>query len=192
MKICVYGAASNDIDSRYISAGEELGRLIARGGHTLVFGGGETGLMGACARGVLEENGKLIGIAPKFFDNPGVLCKKCTEFLFTDTMRERKQLMEDLADAFIVTPGGIGTFDEFFEILTLKQLGRHNKPIAILNTNGYYDHLKSFLQNCIDEKFMNPACADLIHFADEPEDVINYIENYIPKENTVSVFKPIK
>ncbi len=193
MNICIYGASSTLIDDSYIKAGEKLGKVMANHNHSLVFGGGASGLMGAVARGMTEiGKGKIIGIAPSFMNVDGILYEGCTDFIYSETMRERKQLMDENSDAFVVTPGGIGTFDEFFEILTLKQLGRHNKPIAILNTNGYYDHLKSFLKNCIDEKFMNPACADLIHFADEPEEIINYIENYIPKENTVSVFKPIK
>lgn len=175
MKICVYGAASNDIDGRYISAGEELGRLIARGGHTLVFGGGKTGLMGACARGVLEEKGELIGIAPKFFDNPGVLCKDCTEFFFTDTMRERKQLMEDLADAFVVTPGGIGTYEEFVEILTLKQLGRHNKPIAMLNTLGYYAPMNDLMVHTVENGFMSESCLGQYAILDSPEAVMAFV-----------------
>ena len=193
MNICIYGASSTLIDDSYIKAGEKLGKVMANHNHSLVFGGGASGLMGAVARGMTEiGKGKIIGIAPSFMNVDGILYEGCTDFIYSETMRERKQLLDENSDAFVVTPGGIGTFDEFFEILTLKQLGRHNKPIAILNTNGYYDHLKSFLKNCIDEKFMNPACADLIHFADEPEEIINYIENYIPKENTVSVFKPIK
>lgn len=193
MNICIYGASSTLIDNSYIEAGEKLGFIMADHNHNLVFGGGASGLMGAVARGMTEVGkGKIIGIAPSFMNVDGILYEGCTDFIYSETMRERKQLMDEKSDAFIVTPGGIGTFDEFFEILTLKQLGRHNKPIAILNTNGYYEHLKNFLQNCIDEKFMKPACADLIHFANEPEEIINYIENYIPKENTVSVFKSIK
>ena len=193
MNICIYGASSTLIDDSYIKAGEKLGRVMSEHNHSLVFGGGASGLMGAVARGMTAiGKGKIIGIAPSFMNVDGILYEGCTDFIYSETMRERKQLMDENSDAFVVTPGGIGTFDEFFEILTLKQLGRHNKPIVILNTNGYYEHLKNFLQNCIDEKFMNPACADLIYFADESEEVISYIENYIPKENTVSVFKPIK
>lgn len=193
MNICIYGASSATIDNTYISDGEKLGSIMSEHNHNLVFGGGASGLMGAVARGMSATGkGKIIGIAPSFMNVDGILYDGCSVFLYSETMRERKQLMDENSDAFIVTPGGIGTFDEFFEILTLKQLGRHNKPIAILNTNGYYDHLKSFLQNSIDEKFMNPACADLIYFSENPEDIINYIENYVPTENTLSAFKLIK
>ncbi len=193
MNICIYGASSKLIDNSYIDAGEELGRIMAEHKHNLVFGGGANGLMGAVARGIDSVGGcEIIGIAPSFMNVDGILYEKCTEFIYSETMRERKQLMDEHSDAFIVTPGGIGTFDEFFEILTLKQLGRHNKPIALLNTNGYYNHLKEFLQNSIDEKFMNSECSKLIHFSESPTDIINYIENYKPEINNLSEFKPIK
>ena len=176
MKICVYGAASNNIDPAFVTAAETLGRLIAENGHTLVFGGGATGVMGACARGVKAGGGASVGVAPRFFDEPGVLCKDCTEFLFTDTMRERKQLMEDLADAFVVAPGGIGTYEEFIEILTLKQLGRHSKPIAMLNTCGYYEHMNSLMQNTVEKGFMKAECLTLYKSLDTAEDVLSYVE----------------
>ncbi|MBQ1223615.1 MAG: TIGR00730 family Rossman fold protein [Oscillospiraceae bacterium] len=176
MKICVYGAASDNIDSAFVAEAEKLGRLIAANGHTLVFGGGATGVMGACARGVKEKNGKSIGVAPKFFDEPGVLCKDCTEFLFTETMRERKQLMEDLADAFVVAPGGIGTYEEFIEILTLKQLGRHAKPIAMLNTCGYYEPMNALMKNTVEKGFMKAECLALYKSIDTADGVLSYVE----------------
>ena len=91
--------------------------------------------------------GEIVGVAPRFFDEPGILFQGCTQMHFTDTMRQRKELMEQLSDGFIMAPGGIGTFEEFFEILTLRQLGRHQKPIAILNVRGYYDPLLALLEN---------------------------------------------
>ncbi|MBR6772744.1 MAG: TIGR00730 family Rossman fold protein [Clostridia bacterium] len=175
MKICVYGAASNNIDPAYTAAAEKLGRLIAEKGHTLVFGGGATGVMGACARGVKAVGGESIGVAPGFFDEPGILCKDCTEFIFTETMRERKQLMEDLADAFVVAPGGIGTFEEFIEILTLKQLGRHTKPIAMLNTCGYYEHMNALMKNTVEKGFMKEECLGLYRSLDTAEEVLAFI-----------------
>ncbi len=193
MKICVYGASSTTIDKAYIEDGEKLGTAIANHGHSLVFGGGTNGLMGAVARGVhCVGNAEIIGVAPSFFNVDGILYDGCTEFIYPETMRERKKIMDEISDAFIVTPGGIGTFDEFFEILTLKQLGRHNKPIAILNTNGYYDHLKDFLQNGIDENFLTSECNKLFFISDDTEDLIAYIENYNPDITPVSKFKSIK
>lgn len=178
MKICVYGAASNEIDSSFLSAGEELGREMGRRGHSLVFGGGANGLMGAAARGVHETKGYIVSVAPQFFNVDGVLFEHCDEYIYTDTMRERKMLMEEKSDAFIVTVGGIGTFEEFFEILTLRSLDRHNKPIAILNTNGYYDNLLKFLKDGVDKKFLKSANLSLFFVSDKPKDILDYIENY--------------
>lgn len=193
MKVCVYGASSTTIDNSYIADGEKLGKEMAARGHSLVFGGGTNGLMGAVARGVHSVgNTEIIGIAPSFFNVDGILYEHCTEFIYPETMRERKKIMDELSDAFIVTPGGIGTFDEFFEILTLKQLNRHNKPIAILNTNGYYDHLKAFLKNGIDENFLSEECNKLFFISESADEICNYLENYKPEETPISKFKSIK
>ena len=193
MNICVYGASSTTIDKSYILDGEKLGRTMGEHGFGLVFGGGANGLMGAVARGV-HKIGKteIIGIAPEFFNVDGILYEECTQFIYPENMRERKKIMEEMSEAFIVTPGGIGTFDEFFEILTLKQLGRHNKPIAILNTNGYYDNLQSFIQNGINENFLTDECHKMFFISDNCEKILNYIENYRPEETPLSKFKSIK
>lgn len=134
MNICIFGASGRELEESYYAEAELLGSLIARQGHTLVFGGGREGLMGAAARGAYENGGRIIGIVPKFFDEPGIIYEHCTELVFTETMRERKQLMEERSEACIVLPGGIGTFEEFFEMLTLKQLGRSDRAIVVLNT----------------------------------------------------------
>jgi len=161
MNICVYGASSNDLAQAFYDDAYALGKAIADGGHSLVFGGGAGGLMGACARGAKEQGGKIIGIAPRFFDEPGILYKDCGEFIYTDTMRERKQLMEEHADAFITLPGGIGTFEEFFEILTLKQLGRHAKPMVLLNTRNYYGPMAAMLDKAAEQGFMSRNCLEI-------------------------------
>lgn len=176
MNICVYGASSNEIDPAYLEAGEELGFEMAKRGHGLVFGGGTKGLMGAAARGMTRGDGKIVGVAPRFFDVEGVLYQSCTEFIFTDTMRERKAIMEERADAFVMTPGGIGTFEEFFEILTLRQLGRHEKAIAVLNTKGYYEPLRQMLEQAIAQGFLRPECRGLCEFFDQPAALLDYIE----------------
>ena len=178
MKICVYGAASYEIDESFIIHGEMLGKAMGKRGHSLVFGGGASGLMGAVARGIKDENGYIVGISPNFFNVDGILYDKCDELIFTDTMRERKQLMEEMSDAFIVTPGGIGTFEEFFEILTLRSLDRHKKPIAILNSNGYYDHLVEFLRNGVEKKFLKEENLDLFFVSNDVERILDYIENF--------------
>lgn len=179
MRICVYGAASPTIDPKYIEMVEKLGETMAKRGHSLVFGGGGNGLMGAAARGVRKGGGKIVGVIPKFFDEESVeaICDFCDELVFTDTMRERKQIMEDRADAFIVVPGGIGTFEEFFEILTLKQLCRHNKPIAVYNAMGYYKEMNAMMQQAIAKNFIRGNCSDLYLLSDSVDDILNYVES---------------
>lgn len=174
MNICVYAASGRELDNIYFEEAYRLGELISRAGHTLVFGGGNEGLMGACARGAKAAGGRIIGIAPRFFDEPGVLYADCDEFIYTETMRQRKQLMEQTADAFIMLPGGIGTFEEFFEILTLKQLGRHSKPIAILNTAGYYEPMIHMLCHTAKHRFMNEKCLELYLLCDCPAQAVEH------------------
>ncbi len=178
MRICVYGAASPTIDRDYIEKVEIMGKTMVNRGHSLVFGGGGNGLMGAAARGVRSAEGYILGVIPKFFGDESVeeICNFCDELIEPDTMRERKQIMEDNADAFIVTPGGIGTFEEFFEILTLKQLCRHNKPIAIYNINGYYNDLESVMKNAIQKNFIKENCLDLYKITDDLEELFAYLE----------------
>ena len=191
MKICVYGAASSEIDKSFIEAGEELGRKMAERGHGLVFGGGRNGMMGAAARGVAERNGEILGISPKFFEenNAEITFPHCTDFIHTETMRERKRLLDESSDAFVISPGGIGTFDEFFEILTLKQLGRHNKAIVIFNVNGYYDNMLSMMQVSVDKKFITNDCRELYKVTTTVEETLEYIENYDPKDIDLSKVK---
>lgn len=191
MRICVYGASSNEIDAKYISAGEDFGRAMAKAGHGMVFGGGANGMMGAAARGVTDCSGEIIGVVPRFFDADGMLYNKCTEMIYTDTMRERKQIMEDRADAFVMLPGGIGTFDEFFEILTLKQLGRHAKPVGILNVSGYYDDILNMLKKAVSEKFMTQSTIDLIAIAEDANTLISILEKQIKDNNAPAIYKKL-
>jgi hypothetical protein len=177
MNICVYGAASDEIAAIFKTAGEAFGEELARRGHSLIFGGGASGLMGAVARGADRGGGRIVSIAPSFFDVDGLLYPQCDEYVFTTTMRERKQKMEDLSEAFVITPGGIGTFDEFFEIFTLRQLERHTKPIAILNTDGYYDHLLAMLEHTASLSFMDERNFDLFFASPDPAAVLDYLEH---------------
>ena len=191
MNIAVYGAASSLIDKSYVEAGEELGRKIAERGHGLVFGGGANGMMGAAARGVHEKGGYILGIVPDFFKEAGseISYKECNEYIYTDTMRERKRLMEIHSDAFIITPGGIGTLAEFFEILTLKQLGRHNKAIVIYDINGFYDEFAQALYKFVKEQFITDDCASLCKILKNPDEILDYIESYDPKDIDLSKVK---
>ena len=178
MRICVYGAASSTIDKEYITKVEQMGKEMVARGHSLVFGGGGNGLMGAAARGVRESGGRIVGVIPKFFDDEKVeaVYEFCDELIEPDTMRERKQIMEDNADAFIIVPGGIGTFEEFFEILTLKQLCRHNKPIAIYNLRGYYNEIMLALKAAIEKNFLRADCMELFFVSEDLEKVFAYVE----------------
>ena len=185
MNICVYGASSNDIDRSYIEETEYLGREIAKRGHTLVYGAGANGLMGAVARGVYEENGTIIGVTPSFFNVDGILFENVSELITTETMRERKQIMEDKADAFIVTPGGIGTLEEFFEILTLKQLGRDDRAIVLLNTLGAFDAMLHMLEELAERRFMSKNCLELYFVADTPEQAMEYLAGYVPQKGSI-------
>lgn len=189
MNICVYGAASELIAKSYIHSGEILGETLAQRGHTIVFGGGAAGMMGAVARGCKRRGGKLIGISPRFFKVDGVLFKNCDEFYYTETMRERKQLLEEKSDGFLVTPGGIGTFDEFFEILSLRQLNRHNKPILLYNINGYYDPIIEMLKSASRQGFLKPENLSLFGLESSPEKAIEYFENYSVDEHSIEYFR---
>ncbi len=187
MRICVYGAASPTIDPEYIRQVEIMGEEMAKRGHSLVFGGGGNGLMGAAARGVTKGGGKILGVIPKFFEEEKVeaIYDKCDELIMPETMRERKQIMEDNADAFIIAPGGIGTYEEFFEILTLKQLCRHNKPIAVFNILNYYDGLNGVMEQATQKNFIRENCEALYYITDNLDKLLEYIE--APVDDTLTV-----
>jgi len=191
MKVCVYGAASSLIDESYINAGVELGKKMVERKLGLVFGGGANGMMGAVAKGAYEKDGEIVGIIPGFFQEAGseISFNECTEYIYTDTMRERKRYLEEKSDAFIVAPGGIGTLDEFFEILTLKQLGRHNKAIALYNVNGFYDELENMMTTSIKEKFITDDCKELYKVFTDIDEMLDYITSYDPKDIDLSKVK---
>ena len=172
MRICIFGASGNELAKEYFDAARGLGELMAEGGHTLVYGGGSTGLMGACAGGVMARGGKTLGVAPRYFDEGDFLRKDYGDFLFTDTMAERKALMLELAEAFIVLPGGTGTMDEFFETLTLKQLGRQPKALVLLNTLGYYDPLYALLRGMVGKGFTGLSALEMISLCPTPEEAL--------------------
>ena len=179
MTICVYGAASEKIDASFKEKTYELGKYLAKECISVVFGAGACGLMGACARGVRSVDGTLVGIVPKFFTGDGIRFDDCTETIFTDTMRERKKLMEDMSDAFIVTPGGIGTFDEFFEIFTLQNLDQHRKPIAIFNINNYYNPMLEWLRQTVESKFVSETAFNRLIISDSPEEILSKIKSFV-------------
>lgn len=176
MNITVYGAARETIHQDFKTSAENLGREMAKRGHALVFGGGKNGLMGAVARGMTEGQGTIIGVAPKFFKPDGVLYDKCSEFIYTEDMRSRKAILEEKGDAIIVLPGGIGTYDEFFEVFTLKTLGRIDKKIAVLNTRGYFDCLRGLLTHTAEEGFMEKRVTESLLFSESAEEILDFLE----------------
>lgn len=179
MNICVFGAASNKISKVYLDETEQLGYEIGRRGHNLVYGAGGCGVMGATARGVIKGGGKVIGVIPEFFRDENIeeIFYGCTDLIFTKTMHERKKTMEDLSDAFIIAPGGIGTMEEFFEVLTHKQLARHKKPIAIFNIEGFFNLLERFMFNCMNKRFIKSNCDLLYLTFTDLDEMFDYVEH---------------
>ncbi len=180
MNICVFGAASPKVDIEYITAAEKLGEAIAKRGHELVFGAGAHGLMGAVARGTKVAGGKVTGVIPHFFLDEDIepIFEYCDELIITKDMAERKDKMDELSDAFIITPGGIGTFEEFFQMLVLKQLDRHNKPMAVYNVNGYYFGIEALMHTGAEEAFLRENTLKLYKAfpGEELEAMLDYIE----------------
>lgn len=181
LPIAVYCASSNRIDGAYVAVAERLGKLLAERGHTLVYGGGDVGLMGHLARAVHDTGGHVIGVIPEALKLlEGVAYGLSDELIVTQTMRERKGIIFERSEAFIALPGGLGTLEELLEVLTLKQLRYHTFPIVILNTNGFFDGLLAFFDHLIAQHFARPATRDLYHVASTPEDALAHIEVYEP------------
>ena len=169
MKICIFGASSSRLDPVYYHEAEAMGRLLAEAGHTVVFGGGADGLMGACARGAKAAGGKIVGIAPRMFNEPGILLPECDELILTDSMAARKETMFSESEAFLALPGGIGTMDEFFEAITLRQLGLLRGQLVLLNTRDFYTPLVAYLEQMAEQGFMSRNCLALLSLCDTPE-----------------------
>lgn len=194
MRVCVYGASSSLIDGIYEKKCYEMGGTLAKRGHSLVFGAGAEGLMGASARGFKDGGAHIIGVIPEFFEENGyeAIYKQADELIYTKTMAERKAIMEDKCEAFIIVPGGMGTFEEFYQVLTLKQLGRHNKPIVIYNIENYYDNMNKFFLECVQKKFIRKECEKLYFTTNDLNRLIDYIENYTGEGIEWSILKKNK
>ena len=171
-RITVYCASSAHIKKVYFDAAEKLGALLVKNNCEIIFGGGSSGLMGKLADAVLDNDGKITGIMPHFMNEVEWGHKNVTEFIYTDTMAERKNKLIENCDGVIALPGGCGTLEELLEVITLKRLGLFSKPIIILNTAHYYDPLKQMLEHSIEENFMQTQHLDMWQFVDEPEQVI--------------------
>lgn len=160
--LCVYCGSRPGADSCFTETARQVGHWIGSHGGQLVYGGGCSGLMGTVAQAAQEAGGRVIGVIPKALVEKEWANHACDELHVVDTMHERKRLMAEHADAFLALPGGIGTFEEFFEVWTWRQLGYHDKPVGLLNQNGYYDSMQTFLQQAVQQGFMNDWQMDLI------------------------------
>jgi hypothetical protein len=176
--VVVYCASSPQIGQEYFEAAERLGQLCADQGIAVINGAGKQGLMGALNNSTLAHGGTAIGIIPQFMVDAGWCHENLTETIFTETIHERKSLMAEISDAAFALPGGIGTLEELSEIITWKQLGLYNKPIIIVNINGYYDLLLRFLDKMMSEQFMNPDYRQMWKVASSPEEAIESLKNF--------------
>ncbi len=160
--ICVYCGSRPGGDPAFTDAAQAVGRWIGSHGGQLVYGGGNNGLMGVVADATLQAGGRVVGIIPEALVIKEFAKRDCTELHVVQTMHERKRMMAERADVFLALPGGIGTFEELFEVWTWRQLGYHDKPIGLLNVNGYYDALEGFLQSSVKAGFMSDWQMDLV------------------------------
>jgi uncharacterized protein (TIGR00730 family) len=167
--LCVYCGSRTGVEPRFSAMAEEVGRWIGERGGQLVYGGGNNGLMGVMATATLAAGGRVVGVIPHALVEKEWAKLDCTELHVVDNMHERKRMMAERADAFLALPGGIGTFEEFFEVWTWRQLGYHDKPIGLLNDGGYYDALLTFLASSVASGFMSNWQMDLVRVgADAP------------------------
>ncbi|PYM51219.1 MAG: TIGR00730 family Rossman fold protein [Candidatus Rokuibacteriota bacterium] len=178
--VTVFCGSSDSVDRKYFAAAEELGAKLARRGWRLIYGGGGVGLMGSLARAVLAHGGEVTGIIPKALLELGVGDTGLTELVVTDGLRDRKAIMDERGDAFVALPGGLGTLEEVLEALTLKQLGYHRKPIAVLDLHGFFDPLWAQFQRGIDEGFIKPEFLDLWYPAPDIDALLRYLDGYEP------------
>ncbi len=174
--VCVYCGSSAQVDESFKAAATKLGNIIAGQGLKLVYGGGRVGLMGLVSDAVIKAGGSVTGIIPGHIADKEVAHTELTELHVVKTMHERKQMMVDQADAFLILPGGLGTMDEFFEIFTWWQLGLHGKPIIIVNVDGYWTKLLDLIDHIISENFARPADREYLCVVDRVEDVLDALE----------------
>ena len=178
--IVVFCGSSEGINPEYIQEGYVLGKTMAEQEITLVYGGAKIGVMGEVARGALEANGKVIGVIPDFLKLREVFHSNLTQLIVTQDMHERKLKMHELSEGIIMLPGGYGTLEEFFEMLTWAQLGLHQYPIGILNTNGFYTELMNMLAKMVDQGFVKKENYDMILEDDTVAGLLGQMEKYQP------------
>lgn len=180
--ICVFSSSSDVIDHGFFEVAAELGAAIARRGDTMVYGGCSVGLMGAVARAAHQHKGHVIGVIPSFIESKGLGYEGNDELIVTRDMRDRKAAMEARSDAFIALPGGFGTLEEMFEIITLKQLQQHTKPIVFLNHADFYDPLATLFEHMFEHRVAKAAYRTLYHFSPTVADAFAHLDAYQPPQ----------
>ena len=174
--LCVYCGSSNNVAARHLEAAAELGRLAAGRGIGIVFGGGRVGLMGALADGALDAGGRVTGVIPQHLQDQEVGHNGVNEMIVVDSMHARKRRMFEISDAFCALPGGLGTLDETFEIVTWKQLGLHDRPVVLVNVDGFWDPLLALLAHQLEAGYIRPRHAGLYRVVERIESVFDAIE----------------
>ncbi|MCP5101740.1 MAG: TIGR00730 family Rossman fold protein [bacterium] len=178
--ICVYSSSSDAVAAPYFEAADQLGTLLGKNGYTLVYGGASIGLMGRLARAVHQQGGKVVGVIPKSLNNLEITYQEADELIVTRDLRERKAVMEERSDAFISLPGGFGTLEETLEILTLKQIQQHSKPVVLLNIANFFQDLVRLFERIFRESFAKSEQRQLYCVAPGAEQAMAYIDSYIP------------
>ncbi|NLX35909.1 MAG: TIGR00730 family Rossman fold protein [Chloroflexi bacterium] len=178
MHICVFCSSSAAVDQPYVDAAVELGRLLGQHGHSLVYGGSNAGLMGELARAAQAAGARVHGVIPRMMVDYGVAYAEADRLIVTETMAERKEIMEQDAEAFVALPGGFGTLEEIAQVITLKQLRYLGGPVAFVNTRGFYDGLLAFFEQLYRERFAHAAYRDSYFVHASPAAVLDYIERY--------------
>jgi len=179
-RICVFCGSNAGARSEYAEAARALATVLAERKLGIVYGGGNVGLMGVLADAALARGGEVIGVIPQKLVDKEVAHRGVTELRIVETMHERKALMNDLSDAFLALPGGFGTLDEFFEVLTWSQLGFHGKPCALLNVAGYYDGMLAMLDHAVTERFLRPAHRELVIADTDPLRLLQRLSAFVP------------
>jgi len=179
-RICVFAGSNNGGQAEYLSAAQALGRALARRGVGLVYGGARVGLMGALADVVLAAGGHVTGVIPEALIAKVVAHEGLSDLRVVGSMHERKGIMTDLADGFIALPGGWGTLEEFFEVLTWAQLGLHQKPCGLLNVRGFFDGLLAFIDHSIDERFVKRENRAMVIVSNTPGGLLELFDGYVP------------
>jgi len=166
--VCVYCGSKPGLEPQFAQVAQQVGQWIGQHGGQLVYGGGKAGLMGVVAQATLEAQGRVVGIIPKALMEREMAYTQCQELIVVDTMHERKRLMAERSDVFLALPGGIGTLEELFEVWTWRQLGYHDKPIGILNTAGYFNHLLAFLKTSVTQELLSDWQMNLVQIDESP------------------------